>query len=104
MQMLGYAVTRFGMSPSEFWEATPWETDAIALAYPKALKDAGIRQSYHTAHIVRSMVGGRLDKILKAIESRYTDREERWITPRTQAEFDEWVKKLKDAKRETQHG
>lgn len=44
--MLGYAVARFGMTPSEFWGSTPWETDAIATAYLGRRDEDMRRQAY----------------------------------------------------------
>lgn len=41
-----------GLRPEDFWNATPWETNALAQAYIENRKASHKRQAWFTAHIM----------------------------------------------------
>jgi hypothetical protein len=93
--MLGYAVMRFGMSPSEFWESSPWETDAIARAYLSARNDDGIRESYFVGHQIAAL--GQFKQRVKAktvidgLSAPFREDAGTWIAIRSKQDFDRWT-------------
>ena len=93
--MLGYAVTRFGMSPAEFWESTPWETDAIARAYLSARNDDGIRESYFVGNQIAAL--GQFKRPVKAktiidqLSSPFREDVGKWIPIRSKEDLDRWT-------------
>lgn len=47
-----------GLRPEDFWNATPWETNALAQAYMENRKASHKRQAWFTAHLMAA--GGNL--------------------------------------------
>jgi hypothetical protein len=95
--MLGYAVARFGMTPSEFWDSTPWETDAIATAYLGRRDEDMRRQAYFDGQKIAYL--GQWKKAqspqewverLSAPFSGKPQRKRTWVPIASQAAMDEW--------------
>lgn len=102
--MLGYAVARLGVSPSEFWDSTPWETDAIAAAHLDARNDDGVRASYFTGHIIASLAQTKTPlkakKVIESLSAPFRSDMAKWIPIRSQADLDRWLAEHSDAMNE----
>lgn len=115
--MLAYAVARFGMTPSEFWGSTPWETDAIATAY-MGLRDEDMRrQAYFVGQELAYLGQWKkpqgpqewIDRLSEPFGGK--PHRKKWVPIASQAALDEWereraefMKSLEPGLEETKDG
>jgi len=70
---MAHASIRCGLRPADFWDATPWETNALAEAYVALRKDDHRREAWFTAHKMYSCgtykPGTRIKKLLEQLNS-----------------------------------
>lgn len=62
-----------GLRPDDFWNLTPWETNALAQAYVETRKLDHKRESWFTAHLMASggnlKPGTRIKKLIEQLNS-----------------------------------